>query len=91
MRKLLRSWIARVALSAFMLILLSGAAFGAANESASCIGIGSASEGQEGFRDDVAHEVIEFHEEFGATTPGGAYSFFAKLHEGSEEACFPEE
>ncbi|CAN5244790.1 hypothetical protein BH18CHL2_BH18CHL2_00720 [soil metagenome] len=74
----------------------SFAAFGsvaeaAAGPNASCIGLGSsnAKTDPDGPRSAIAHLIKENFAQFGADSPGGVYSLFARLpHAGSVEACF---
>jgi hypothetical protein len=73
-------------------LLVATASTGLANASsnASCIGLGSsAAKANPAFdRDEISHFVKANFATFGATSPGGAYSHVAKLHLGSDAACF---
>jgi hypothetical protein len=74
-----------------MVLALAPNVLGAANPGASCIGFGSsqAATSAPGARAEISHLVIDVEAPALGLTPGGVYSFFAKLH--LAEACFPEE
>ena len=58
---------------------------------ASCIGWGSSTaRASDQSRNEIAHFIKESFADFGASSPGGVYNFFAKIHAASEEACFGE-
>ena len=71
-------------------LILAAPAYGQANERASCIGIGASSfAGSPGAVATITHTVHDAYKAMGLP-PGQFEAEFARRHEGSFAACFPD-